>query len=99
MSVRECLRVMRCLHLALATILARITGFREDIIPLFGFWAWGGFPGIGTHPVKCFLENRRFFCNDFFHNDQVDAFFLFENTFNVSEPHRREANGALSRAE
>ncbi len=75
MSVRECLRVMRCLHLALATILARITGFREDIIPLFGFWAWGGFPGIGTHPVKCFLENRRFFCNDFFHNDQVNANF------------------------
>ena len=53
---------MRCLHLARATILTRVAGLRESVIPLLGLWTWGGFLGGRTRFVDYGLENRSLRC-------------------------------------
>ena len=55
--VRKGLCVMRRFHLARAAILARVAGFRKNIVPLPGFRR-GGFR-IGPQCVERLLENRR----------------------------------------
>ena len=53
---------MRCLHFARATILARVAGLRESVIPLLRLWTWGGLLGVRPQLVECFLENRSLRC-------------------------------------
>jgi hypothetical protein len=52
------MRVVRRFHFPHAAILRFVTGWRENIVPLFDFGR-GGF-GIGPQPVKGLRENRRF---------------------------------------
>src|ERR1035437_4495466 len=60
--MRKCLWVMRCLHLARAAILARVTGLRKSVSPLFGLWTWGGCLAVRTRFDDYGLENRSFRC-------------------------------------
>src|ERR1035437_6386652 len=53
---------MRCLHFARATILARVAGLRESVIPLLRLWTWGGLLEVRPQLVECFLENRSLRC-------------------------------------
>jgi hypothetical protein len=61
---------MRSLHLACATILTRVTGFGENIIPLLRLEAGDNLFGVWPYPVKYFRENRDMrggFLNGYFH--------------------------------
>ena len=50
---------MRCFYFALTSILARVAGLRESVVPLL---TWSGCLGIWPQPVKCLWENRCLRC-------------------------------------
>jgi hypothetical protein len=61
---------MRCLPLARATILTRVTGFGENIIPFLSFKTGRDFFGVWPQPVLYFGENRGLtydFLDGYFH--------------------------------
>ena len=50
-------------RLAHTSILARVTGLRENIVPPGKFLTGGSFPGTRPHPVKRLRENGSLGCS------------------------------------
>ena len=55
---------MRSFHFAGAAILAQVTGFGKNVVPLFGFWIGHGFLLIGPQLMEGLRKNwsLRFGC-------------------------------------
>ena len=53
---------MGCLHLARATIFARVAGLGEGVILLWGLWHQGGSLWVRPQLVECLRENRSLRC-------------------------------------
>ena len=99
-------RYVRFLRLAHAAIFfTRITGFGENVIPLWRFWIGRGLLGILTQAVHYFWENLRLRCfrrfvRGRFHNLPIKfAQFSLESSHqeggNASDPHQTIVNWTL----